>query len=86
MSEIQSIPMPAARTFGGNKGTSKYNFGDLTAGTAQCLLFDTVDPAKTTGKLHSALSAYRKRDGQGQFAVRTVEVDGVQKVGVWRTA
>lgn len=83
---IQAIPMPSARAFGGSKGTSKYNFAELRAGTTDCLVFDTVAVKKTMSKLHSAIGAYKKRGGEGKFAVRVIETDGVQKVGVWRTA
>jgi hypothetical protein len=77
-----SIPLPR-RTRDVN---SKYPFATLTESGHALIEKDVVDAAKVQNRLAAAVGNYRRKLGEGapKFAVRTLQIDGKDAVGVWR--
>ncbi len=80
-------PLPALKRFSAKP--SQYDFGTLTPGSDQAIIeFDVVNPKKVSGRLTSAVTAYRKRTkSETRFTVRSFKTDdGKDAVGVWALA
>lgn len=84
--EINSVPMPdKKRRAPLARKKPKYPLAELRAGTDDCILTDAENVIQAKNRLASTINHYKKLGGEGKFKVREVVVDGILRVGVWRT-